>query len=466
MRERIIELLSEYVSHASVSNNPEYAEAMRGSRDFVRRRLESLGFSVEEIPTPLHPILLAQRGQDHPGSEDWPHLMLYAHYDVQPPEPLNLWESPAFEAAVRGDRIYGRGAADNKGPFIVHTLALETLLSQEPDLPLRITYLVEGEEEIGSPNFKPFLDQYRDTLSEADFILISDTGGHSEDQLVVTTSLRGLTDLEVEVRGPSSDLHSGLFGGAILNPIQALADLCSSLHHTDGTINVPGFYEGIQPVADWEREELRKLGLEDSEFQHFLGAPALRPPRGFSALEAIRFQPTLEFNGIQGGYQGPGPKTVIPSVASCKITCRLVADQDPGKVQEAVARTIEERAPEGVAVTVKRGSSGNPYLIVPPNRPNTPPDQSQILQTAFSQMDRAVEQHFGKPPLYLREGGSIPIVAELQRVAGLDSILLGLYTSEDRMHAPNESFHLGIAEKAVPAFTDLFKGIAGLRNHD
>lgn len=465
-RETIIQRLREYVRHASVSNNPESASGMEGARSFVENRLKALGFCVESVPTELHPILIGRRGHESPGSENWPHILIYAHYDVQPPDPLDLWDSPPFEATVRGDRIFGRGAADNKGPFIVHTQALEALFREHPEVPLKFTYLIEGEEEIGSPSFPAFLERYRDLLSRADFVLISDTGGHTPDQLAVTTSLRGLTDLEVEVRGPESDLHSGLFGGAILNPIQALVEILATLHRKDGSINVPGFYEGVTGAEAWEREELARLPGGDAELKSFLGVPALRPPPGFGGLEAIRFQPTLEINGITGGYQGPGPKTVIPSTASCKITCRLVPHQDPYKVQEAVTRAILDRTPDGVSVAVHKGSCGYPYLVVPPGKPNTPQEQSAAVASAFRHLDRSIEEQFGKRPLYLREGGSIPIVERLQKIAGLDSILIGLYTGEDRMHAPNESFHLGVAENAVTAFDDFFRGIAGLANHD
>lgn len=460
MMEKAIQLLTEYVSYPSISNNPDYAEGMLGARQFVRRRLGELGFTVEECQTPLHPVVLARRGHDQPGSADWPHLLIYGHYDVQPAEPLELWTRPAFSADIRDGRIYGRGAADNKGPFIVHTMALENLLRRRPDLPLKVTFLLEGEEEIGSPSFAGFLEQKASELANADLAIISDTGGPSADQLVVTTALRGLVDLELQVYGPSSDLHSGLFGGAVLNPLQALMELVATLHHPDGSINVPGFYDGVVPAEDWEREELARLPVSDEELRDFLGVPALRPPPGFTALEAIRFQPTLEINGMGGGYQGPGPKTIIPSRAFCKITCRLVSDQDPLAVQDAVARTLEERCPKGVRLEIGRGHRGRPYMVVPPGHPNTPADMSTALKNGFSAIDAAVEKHFGKRPLYLREGGSIPIVEELRSKAGLSSILLGLYTSDDRMHAPDESFHLGIMEKAIPAFEEIFELLA------
>lgn len=458
--EKAIQLLTDYVGCPSVSNNPDYRDGMKQARSFVKERLAGLGFAVEERKTPLHPVILGRRGHDAPGSEDWPHILIYGHYDVQPPEPFELWETPPFEASVRGERLYGRGAADNKGPFIVHTMALEQLLRRRADLPLKITFLLEGEEEIGSPSFAGFLQESASELGRADFILISDTGGPSSDQLVITTALRGLVDLEVRMHGPSSDLHSGLYGGAILNPLQALMEVVSSLHLPDGTINVPGFYDGVAPVEDWERAELLKRPLSEEEFRRFLGVPALRPPPGYNAMEAIRFQPTLEINGMGGGYQGPGPKTIIPAEGFCKITCRLVPNQDPLKVQDAVVSTLEERCPEGVRLEIKRGHLGRPYLVVPPGRPNTPEIMSPVLAAGFRAIDEAVQRHFGNPPLYLREGGSIPIVEELRSQAGLSSILLGLYTPEDRAHAPNESFHLGIMKKAIPAFEEIFESLA------
>ncbi len=460
--EKAIQLLKDYVSHASVSNNPDAAEGMAGARDFIANRLESIGFSIEIMDTPRHPVVVGRYGYDKPGSEHWPHVVLYGHYDVQPPEPHELWTHPAFDADVRDNRIYGRGAADNKGPVIVYTCALENLFNQYPDMPLKIIYLLEGEEEIGSPNFSLVLERLKDELSEADFVLLSDTGGPDDQQLVITTQLRGLADLEVKVIGPSTDLHSGLYGGAVYNPLQALTEICSSLHNPDGTINVPGFYDDVVPAADWEREELGIRPMTEEELKHFTGAPELFSVPGFSPVEAIRFQPTLEFNGIGGGYQGPGPKTIIPSEAFVKITCRLVPDMDPFKIQELVKDAIESRVPASVKVEVTLGETGYPYLVVPPARPNTPEDQSSHLAKAFQLVDRAVEAHFGKRPLYLREGGSIPIIADIKQATGKDTILLGLYTPDDRAHAPDESFHLGIMEKAIPAMEDIFKGLAGI----
>ncbi len=450
-----VEKLKEYVRCASVSADPQFAPGMKQAREFIAGLLRENGFAVEIVPTAKHPLVLASRG----GDPKWPHVLIYGHYDVQPADPLELWHSPAFEPEVRGNRLYGRGAADNKGPLLVHVAAVAKLLAAEPNLPLRITFLIEGEEEIGSPSFQPFLEQYREKL-KADFVFLSDTGIPREDQIVVTCGLRGLFTFEIELTGAQGDLHSGLHGGALLNPLQALAELCASLHLPDGRVNVPGFYDEVRPVQDWERAELRKLGTSEAEYQKFLGIPAFHTPPGYSPFEAVRFLPTLEFNGLGGGYQGEGSKTVIPSRAFAKISCRLVPDQDPEVIKARVYRALRERCPSGVRMKLVDGHNGLPYVAVPPGKPNTPADQSPVLARAFRATDAAVTEVFGKPPLYLREGGSVPIIGDIKRVLGLDSLMLGLFLPEDNLHAPNESFHLGVMEKGIRASEKILRALA------
>lgn len=450
-------IIKDYVKHPSISTDPAYAEGMSGARDYVRGVLESIGFKVEVVKTGLHPILLAERG----GDPSWPHVLLYGHYDVQPADPLNLWTTPAFEPTVRHGRVYGRGTADNKGPQAVQLAALSRVLDRHPDLPLRISFLIEGEEEMGSPSFPAFLQDNRARLGKADFVLLSDTASPNPHQLVITTGLRGLTGLEVRVIGPRVDLHSGMHGGALLNPIQALVELCASLHLPDGTVNVPGFYEQVVPPADWERKELKRYPLSEEDYRRFLGVPAFHRAPGYSPLEAVRFGPTLEFNGIGGGYQGTGSKTVIPSSAFAKITCRLVPNQDPETIRDSVEKSLRDRAPAGVRVDVLLHDGGVPYFVAPPGRSNTPKDQSPVLARAFTAASQAVEKGFGCPPLYLREGGSVPIIGQIKAVTGLDSLMLGLFTPEDNLHAPDESFDLGMMERAVLVYEKLFELIAG-----
>ena len=434
--------LKEFVRHPSVSTDPRFKAGMQGAQEFLSGLLRQIGCEVEVVPTGLHPIILAHRGKN----PAWPHVIIYGHYDVQPPDPLNLWTSPPFEPVERNGRLHGRGAADNKGPLMAHIAAVARLLENNPHLPLRLTFVVEGEEEMGSPSFLPFIEKYRDRL-RADFVLLSDTGSLSEDQVVITCGLRGLMLCEIGLTGARNDLHSGLHGGALLNPIQALAELCATLHTPDGRVNVPGFYDGVAAVEPWERAELAKLGQSAEAYREFLGVSALHAPPGCTPFEAIRFGPTLEFNGIGGGYQGEGTKTVIPSKAFAKISCRLVPGQQPEKIRDRVCAALRERCPREVTLRIDDQHSGMPYLVVPPGRSNTPKDQPPVLAQGFRAMDRAVAAVFGRPPLYLREGGSVPIIADLKRVLGLDSVLLGLFLPEDNLHAPNESFSLGMMRK-------------------
>ncbi len=451
-----ITALKEYVRFPSVSTDSKYAEGLDGARSYICGLLKTLGFSLEVVETERHPIVYAERF----GRPEWPHIVLYGHYDVQPADPFNLWTSPAFAAEERNGRLYGRGAADNKGPTIVHMAALQSLLSKRPDLPLNITYVIEGEEEIGSPSMPAFFDRYGDRLAKADFMLVSDTGSPNTDQIVITTALRGLVDLEVRLTGPKVDLHSGIHGGAVYNPLQALSELCASLHLPDGSVNVPGFYDDVVPAEDWEREELKRYPETEASYRDLLDVPAFAPARGLNPLEAVRFGPTLELNGIGGGYQGEGSKTVIPREAFAKITCRLVANQDPIAIQDKVIATLEERCPQGVRLNVRRGGTAEAYLVVPPNRPNTPRDQPASLARAFAAADQAIESSFGRAPIYLREGGSIPVIADFKKRSGLDALMIGLFTPEDNLHAPDESFDLGLLSRAVTAFEQILSGIA------
>ena len=451
-----VEKLKEFIRHPSVSADPAFKAGMKGALDFTTGLLASIGFNVEVVKTDLHPIILATRG-DNPA---WPHVIIYGHYDVQPADPLNLWKSPAFEPEIRGNRIYGRGAADNKGPLMTHISAVARLLERRPDLPLRITFMIEGEEEMGSPSFPKFLETYSERLKEADFVFLSDTGLPTEDQVVITCGLRGLVLCDVVVTGSKGDLHSGLHGGVLRNPIQAVSELCASLHTPDGRVAIDGFYDDVMPVEEWEREQIRKLGADTEEYRKFLGIPAFHTPPGYTPFEATRVLPTLEFNGIGGGYQGEGTKTVIPSKAFVKISCRLVANQKPAKIRELLYGAIHARMPKDVTYQIVDQHEGTPYVVVPPDRANTPKDQSPVLAAAFRAADKAISEVFGKPPLYLREGGSVPIIADIKRVTGLDSVMMGLFLPEDNLHAPNESFNLNVMEKGMRASERIIESIA------
>ncbi len=450
-----IEKLKEYVRCQSVSTDPSFQTGMRECREFVSKLLGEMSLEVEVIETPLHPVILGKRK----GPSDWPHVVIYGHYDVQPPDPLENWSSAPFEPTIKDGRIYGRGTADNKGPLMVHLAAVASLLEESPDLPLRITFLIEGEEEIGSPSFNDILENRKEDLS-ADLVFLSDTGSPNESQMVVTCGIRGIVTLEAELTGAKTDLHSGIHGGALLNPIQALTEICHSLHDEEGRVAIDGFYDDIVGVEEWERQELAKLGMSEAEYLDFLGIDQFSCVPGFSPFEAVRFQPTLEFNGIGGGYQGEGSKTVIPSKAFVKISARLVANQTPARIEALIRKALSDRCPPGVTIKVDSGHSGAPYLVVPPGRPNTPPDQSNVLAKVFLAIEESVTRIFAKPPLFLREGGSIPIIADIKRVLGMDSIMLGLFLPEDNLHAPNESFHLGVMEKAIDVSKDVLRSLA------
>ena len=440
-----VEKLKVFIRHPSVSTDSKYREGMTGAQNFVSELLGALGFKVDVVPTELHPIIFAQRG----GEKHWPHIMIYGHYDVQPADPLNLWKTPAFEPTIIGNRIYGRGAADNKGPLMTNITAIARALAENPKLPLRITFLIEGEEEMGSPSFPKFLASYADKLREADFVFLSDTALPNENQVVLTCGLRGLALFDVHVTGAKGDLHSGLHGGVLLNPIQALAEILATLHTPEGRVNVPGFYDDVLDVHPWERDELKKLGGDEKAYAEFLGIEHFHTMPGFTPFESVRFQPTLEFNGIGGGYQGEGTKTVIPSKAFAKISCRLVPNQEPDKIKKLVLDTIRARTPKGVKVEFVDQHKGDPYVVVPPGRSNTPKDQSPVLAKAFRAADKAVSEIWGRPPIYLREGGSVPIIADIKRVTGLDSVMFGLFLPEDNLHAPNESFNLDVMKKGI-----------------
>jgi len=451
-----LEKLKEFIRHPSVSTDPGFSAGMRGAERFVGELLASLGLKVEVVPTKLHPIILARRE----GPKEWPHVVIYGHYDVQPAEPLEKWRTPAFEPTVLGNRIYGRGAADNKGPLITNIAAVGQLLEANPDLPLRLTFLIEGEEEMGSPSFAGFLEQHAGWLREADFVYLSDTGLPNENQVVITCGLRGLALFDLQVTGPKSDLHSGLHGGALRNPIQALAEVLATLHTADGRVNVPGFYDDVREVQPWERDELRRLGAGEKAYADFLGIDTFHPTPGFTPFESVRFQPTLELNGIGGGYQGEGTKTVIPSRVMAKISCRLVPDQKPAVIKRLVQDAINSRRPSGVKIEFVDQHQGDAYVVVPPGRSNTPADLSPVLARAFQATDQAVSEIWGRPPLYLREGGSVPIIAAIKQATGLDSVMLGLFLPEDNLHAPNESFNLDVMSKGTATTRQILAALA------
>jgi acetylornithine deacetylase/succinyl-diaminopimelate desuccinylase-like protein len=450
-----VSALTEFVRFPSVSADPTFAEGMVGAREWLTAFLDEMGFETREVRTSGHPAVIAHRRV----RGEAPKVVIYGHYDVQPPDPLGEWTSPPFEAEVRGGRLYGRGAADNKGGLMAHLAGVKALLERRPDLPLNITFFVEGEEEVGSPSFLEILDQHGDEL-KGDFFLLSDTMSPNPETLGVTVALRGMVTMELTVEGPSRDLHSGLFGGAVYNPLRALMEIGASLHTPDGRVNVPGFYDKVVDVQGWERDEIARLGNDPAVMRESIGIPEFAAMGDLGPDEVTRLMPTLEFNGMGGGYQGKGDKTIIPARAFAKISCRLVANQDPVEIFELVRKALQDRCPPGVRLKVEEGHHGPAYRVVPPGKEPGPSDQNPHLVRAFAATEAAALKIFGALPLYLREGGSIPIIGELKRVLGMDALMVGIFTADDRHHAPDESLHLGLLEKGIKLSQAILEEVA------
>jgi acetylornithine deacetylase/succinyl-diaminopimelate desuccinylase-like protein len=418
----------------SVSTDPERRADVASCADWLVGRLRAIGLKTMLHPTAGHPIVVA-RNTHRPDRRT---VMIYGHYDVQPvdeparaegeaPDPNKHWTTPPFTPTIRDGVLYGRGSADNKGQFFAHISGIAETLREHGDLPVNLILLIEGEEEIGSTHLEPFLTAHRDEL-RCDVIAISDTGMVAPGVPTFTYGLRGIAALELRVTGAASDLHSGIYGGAVANPATAVARLVASLHDGEGRVAVPGFYEGVAALADWERAAWSRLPLTDAELRRITGAPELFGEAGYSALERVWARPTAEVNGIGGGFQGAGSKTVIPREAFAKLTCRLVPNQRPAEVVAKVQAHLEAHCPPGVRLEIRHGHGGEPYLTDP--------------QSAYGvAAQRALQRAFpGREVALIREGGSIPIVNTFQRVLGVETLLLGLALPDCRAHAPNENF--------------------------
>ena len=359
--------------------------------------------------------------------------MVYGHYDVQPPEPLDLWKSPPFEPRIANGALFARGASDNKGQNLAHLKAVEAYLKTGTQLPCDITFVIEGEEEVGSSSLAAFLREHRAELA-CDAIVISDTGMPTPKHPALTYALRGIASFQVTLHGPSRDLHSGIFGGTVDNPAMALCQLLGKLRDKDGRVTIPGFYDGVQPLSAYERKQFARLPFKARDYQKFLGVPKLFGERGFTPLEQRSARPTFEINGLTSGYQGEGSKTIVPAWARAKITVRLVPNQDPAQVIKRVRQHLEKLCPPTVRLEIKAGHGAEPYLVSP-----TSPQAQAAL--------RALKSAFGCEPVLIREGGSIPIVNDFKKILRADSLLLGLALPDDNAHSPNEKFDLGCFAK-------------------
>ena len=422
MNDPRVETLLQFLRFPSVSTQREHAADLLACAGWLRNTLESMGFEASMHPTAGHPIVI---GRSAPRT-GVPTVMIYGHYDVQPPEPLEEWLTPPFEPVIREGRIFARGSTDNKGQILAHVLGLGEILSRGELLPANIVFLIEGEEEVGSDHLAGFLEANRTDLA-CDVVVISDTGMAAHGYPTLTYALRGIAALELEVHGPSHDLHSGVFGGAVMNPLTALARLLASLHDDSGRVVIEGFYDDVRPLADWERQAAEALPISDEDICALAGVSELFGEPGFTAIERIGARATAEVNGIGGGYQGEGTKTILPRQAFAKLTFRLVPDQDPAKILRLAIAHLRAHCPKGVRLDLHAGHCGEPYYADP-------------LSPFGRAAQAALESVFGRPPALMREGGSIPIVNDFKRILGADSLLLALASPDCRAHSPNENF--------------------------
>jgi acetylornithine deacetylase/succinyl-diaminopimelate desuccinylase-like protein len=421
-RQRFIDELLDLLRKPSVSADPAYAKDVHDTATLLADHLRSIGMdNVEVCPTAGYPIVYGEKMV----SPELPTVLVYGHYDVQPPDPLDLWDSPPFEPVVKDGKIFARGACDDKGQMYMHVKAVE-LMQRTDGLPCNVKFMIEGEEEVGSDNLGLFVKANRERL-KADLVLISDTSMIANDVPSITVGLRGLSYLQVEVTGPNRDLHSGVYGGAVANPINALCDMVASLMDGDRRITIPGFYDDVIEVSAKERVEAAKAPFDEQEYMRDLGVDAVLGEKGYSTMERCTIRPTLDLNGIWGGYTGEGAKTVLPSKAYAKLSCRLVPGQDPDRITELVKGHLERIAPTAVKVKVTPHHGGMPYL--------TPIDFP-----GYRAAHRAMETTFGKAPLPARGGGSIPIVAMFEEELGTKSVLMGFGLDTDAIHSPNEHF--------------------------
>jgi acetylornithine deacetylase/succinyl-diaminopimelate desuccinylase-like protein len=435
-RQRFVDELIDWVRIPSISSDPAHVPDVRKSAEHLAAHFRALGAARAEVwPTPGHPAVFAE----WPGPAGAPTLLVYGHHDVQPVDPLGQWVSPPFEPAVRSGRLWGRGVVDDKGQVFIHAKAIESFLRKAGRLPIHLKVIVEGEEEVGSVNLDGLLRARADDLA-ADFVCVSDTAMFGRGIPSLCVGLRGLCYVEVFVDGPSTDLHSGSFGGGIVNPVNALARMIASLHDDDGRVAVAGFYDHVVPLRPREREEIAALPFDEREWLASTGAPSVWGEKGYSTLERIWARPTVDCCGISGGFQGDGAKTIIPARASVKIGCRIVPDQEPDEILAKLRDHFQRVAPAGVRVRVEPQHGGRPYLA---------PTDHPVYELA----KRAFSKAFGKPTVFMREGGSIPFVRTIADATGKPCLLMGFGQPDENAHAPNEwldleNFHLGIKSAA------------------
>lgn len=444
-RQRLLDELFDLLRIPSVSANPDFSEDVFEAAQFVADRLNEAGAEhVEVCPTAGYPVVYGERIVD----PALPTVLVYGHYDVQPADPYELWHSPPFEPEIRDGKIYARGACDDKGQVYMHVKAFEYMMRYDA-LPCNIKFMIEGEEEVGSANLATFIVENRERL-RADVVLISDTSMIANDVPSIDAGLRGLSYVEVEVTGPNRDLHSGVYGGAVTNPINALCGMIAQMHDAHGRITIPGFYDQVQDLTQAERDELNRAPFDAEAYKKDLGIDALRGEEGYNTMERTGIRPTLDVNGIWGGYTGEGSKTVLPSKAFAKISMRLVPHQTSETATELFSRYFQSIAPPGVRVEVRPHHGGEPVV--------TPTDSVAFRAASLAMLDT-----FGVNPIPTRGGGSIPIVALFEKELGLKSVLMGFGLDSDALHSPNEHYGVFNYFKGIETIPSFFAHYARLQ---
>ena len=432
--------LFEFLRIPSVSTQPEHDDDVKAAAEWLAGKMTAAGLeNVRVIKTDKHPLVYG----DWLHAEGQPTVLVYGHYDVQPAEPFELWESPPFEPTVRDDFIFARGASDDKGQAYVHVKAVEALLQANGRLPVNVKFIIEGEEESGGASLSAFIPENKELLT-ADVALVSDTGMPRAGLPAITYGLRGMCYILMDIKGPRRDLHSGSFGGAVNNPLNVLGHIIAKLKDENGKILIPGFYDKVRPLSDEERDLIAQFPFDEAAWKAEMGAPEAWGEPEFSIVERLGARPTLDVHGIIGGYTGPGAKTVLPSTVHAKISMRLVPDQDPKEIAKLFTNYINDITPPSVTVEVTvRG--GAPASISDLNNP------------AMEAVETALEQAFGTKPVFMREGGSIPVVGEFQEHLGLETILMGFGLPSDQIHAPNESFYMPNYFKGIESSIRFFE---------
>jgi acetylornithine deacetylase/succinyl-diaminopimelate desuccinylase-like protein len=441
--DQAVEQLKEFLRIPSISAQPDHKADMQRAAQWVRDQFQSAGLTTEIVPTAGHPIVYAE----WTGAPGAPTVLVYGHYDVQPPDPLDQWITPPFEPTIRDGRIYARGATDDKGQVLTHVLSAAAWLKTVGKLPVNVKFVIEGEEEVGSNNLDRFLEEQRDRC-RCDVAVISDTAQFAPGVPAITYGLRGIVACEVFVSGPSQDLHSGVFGGSVANPANGLARMIAALHDAQGRVQIPDFYNDVVPLTDGERRNYAKLPFDEASYLNGLGISAVHGETGFTTLERRWARPTCDVNGMISGYTGVGPKTIVPARASVKLTCRLVPNQDAHKVLDSLRVFLEKQLLPGLRMEF-REYHGAPGVLCDLNSP--------WMQAAR----RAIAAGFGKEPVMIREGGSIPVVGSFKQILGVDTLLLGWGQNTDNLHSPNESFTVEDFHRGTRASAQLWAELAG-----